>query len=264
MKKEVLASFLLGLLLGATPVARGQVLANPAQVWGSWFIGTVQLSGNPEHKWGGYAEAQVRTNGLFKEYFYHELKAGLSYDIDPNFTVLVGGGRYSTSDYQNLEAGPLSVEKRLWEQLSLTQYSKRLKLEHRYRIEQRWFNLRADRTEFRQRFRYRLNAFFPLNKRTVSTGTLFLSAYDELFLNPRGPVFERNRLYGGIGYQFTAYLVVQIGLLNQANYNQPMLKQGQLIPQTIAVKNNVVLALTYKLARRSTAPATEHLPSQQD
>ena len=264
MKKEVFASLLLSLLLGATPVARAQAPINSSQGWGSWFIGTVQLPGNPEHKWGGYAEAQVRTNGLFKEYFYHELKAGLSYDIDPNFTVLVGGGRYSTSDFQNLEAGPLSVEKRLWEQLSLTQYSKRLKLEHRYRIEQRWLDFGGDSTAFRQRFRYRLNAFFPLNKRTVSTGTLFLSAYNELFLNPRGPVFERNRLYGGIGYQFTAHLVLQIGLLNQANYNQPMLRQGQLIPQTITAKNNLVLALTYKLARRSTVPATEHLPSQQD
>ena len=98
----------------------------------------------------------------------------------------------------------------------------------------------------------------------MSTGTLFLSAYDELFLNPRGPVFERNRLYGGVGYQFTAHWVLQIGLLNQANYNQPVLRQGQLIPQTITAKNNLVLALTYKLARRSTVPATEHLPSQQD
>jgi len=186
----------LGLGSGAT--AHAQAPARATSSWGSWSIGTVQLPGNPERKWGGYAEAQARANGVLKEYFYYELKAGLSYDIDPNFTVLVGSGYYRTSDYRDLEAGPLTVEKRLWEQLVLTQYSKRLKLEHRYRIEQRWVSFRGDSTAFRQRFRYRLNGFFPLNKRTVSTGTLFLSAYNELFLNPAGPVFERNRLYGGI------------------------------------------------------------------
>ncbi|GAA3982418.1 DUF2490 domain-containing protein [Hymenobacter antarcticus] len=264
MIKDVSAGLLLGLLVGSMPVARAQIPVGTTGAWGSWFIGTVQLPGNPERKWGGYAEVQVRANGVLKEYFYHELKAGLSYDIDPNFTVLVGSGYYRTSDYRDLEASPLTVEKRLWEQLVLTQYSKRLKLEHRYRIEQRWVNFRGDSTAFRQRFRYRLNVFFPLNKRTVSTGTLFLSVYNELFLNPTGPVFERNRLYGGIGYQFTPQLVLQVGLLNQADYNLPALRRGQFTPQTTAIKNNLVLAVTYKLAWRSTVPATEHLPSQQD
>ncbi len=65
----------------------------------------------------------MRANGVLRQYFYHELKGGLSYDLDKNFTVL-GGRRYATSDYQNCETGPLNVEKRL-------------KLEHRYRVEQR-------------------------------------------------------------------------------------------------------------------------------
>ena len=245
------------LLAAGAPRARAQTAPRAPQPWGSWFIGTVQLPGHPEHRWGGYAEAQVRANGMLRQYFYHEFKAGLSFDIDPNFTVLVGAGRYSTSDYRALDAGPLIIEKRLWEQLVLTQYSKRLKLEHRYRIEQRWLNLRGDSTAFRQRFRYRLNVFFPLNKRTVGPGTLFLSAYDELFLNPAGPVFERNRLYGGIGYQPGPRLVVQLGVLNQLDYNASAFKAA-------SVKNNLVLALTYKLAWRSVGPATEHLPSQQD
>ena len=257
MMRMVFWRLTLVLALGCGAPAHAQTAPRASQPWGSWFIGTVQLPGHPEHRWGGYAEGQIRANGVLREYFYHELKTGLSYDIDPNFTVLVGGGHYRTSDYRDLDAGPLIIEKRLWEQLVLTQYSKRLKLEHRYRIEQRWFNLRADSTAFRQRFRYRLNVFLPLNKRTVSTGTLFLSAYNELFLNPGGPVFERNRLYGGIGYQLSPHLVVQIGVLNQLDYNSSAFKAA-------SVKTNVVLAVTYKLAWRSVEPATEHLPSQQD
>jgi hypothetical protein len=224
----------------------------------------VQLPGSAAQKWGGFAEVQARTNGVFRDYFYNELKAGASYDIDPNFTVFVAGGRYSTGDYQDLGAGPLNVEKRLWEQLTLTQYSHRLKIEHRYRVEQRWFAFRDGGREFRQRFRYRLNGFLPLNHKVIEPGTVFLSAYDEIFLNPKGPVFERNRLYGGVGYQFNEHFILQAGYVNQANYNYTT-AQGQFVLQNTAAKNNVVLSLTYKFLHRTTdAQPTEKLPSQQD
>ncbi len=263
MKNAYATGLLLALLAGNTSAARAQTPANPAQPWGSWFIGTVQLPGSAEHKWGGFAEGQARTEAVFRHYFYHELKLGLSYDFDPNFTVLVGGGRYATADYRNLGAGPLNVEKRLWEQVVLTQYSSRLKLEHRYRVEQRWFNFRDDSTAFRQRLRYRLTAFLPLNAKTIAAGTVFLTAYDEIFLNPKGPVFERNRFYAGVGCQVDAHFIVQAGWVDQANFNLPAFKQGQFVPQNTSAKNNVVLALTYKLAHRAAAP-TELLPSQQD
>lgn len=251
------------LALAAARTTHAQTVLNPEQPWGSWLIGTVQLPGSPTNRWGGFAEVQARTNSVFHDYFYNELKAGGSFDIDPNFTVVVAGGRYTTSDYQDLGAGPLNVEKRLWEQLVLTQYSHRLKLEHRYRIEQRWLAFRDGSSEFRQRFRYRLNAFLPLNHKTIVPGTVFLSAYDEVFLNPKGPVFERNRVYGGVGYQFDKHVVLQAGYVNQANYNY-MASQGQFVLQNTAAKNNVVLSLTYKLLHKSAAPPTEKLPSQQD
>lgn len=259
MRTFTIAGLLLALAAGA---AHAQTPLNPVQPWGSWLVGTVQLPGSPTHRWGGFAEVQVRTNAVFHQYFYNELKAGGSFDIDPNFTVGLAGGRYSTSEYQDLGAGPLNTEKRLWEQIILTQYSHRLKLEHRYRIEQRWFTFRDDRTEFRQRFRYRLNGFLPLNHKKIEPGTVFLVAYDEIFLNPKGPVFERNRVYGGVGYQFNKNFIVQVGYVNQANYNYTA-TQGQFVLQNTAAKNNVVLNLTYKLLRRD-APPTESLPSQPD
>ena len=223
----------------------------------------MQLPGDAVHKLGSYAEAQARTDAVFQHYFYNELKAGLSYDVDPNFTVLLGTSRYITSDYRDLGQGPLNVENRLWEQIVLTQFSHRLKLEHCYRIEQRWLRFRDDSTAFRQRFRYRLNAFFPLNKPTITAGTVFLSGYDGIFLNPNDPVFERNRIYAGVGYQANAHLILQVCFVNQANYNLPAYRAGQFVPQITSAKNNVVVALTYKLAYRAGAPAREHLPSHQ-
>ena len=262
MNKLFSAGALLAALLAPAPAARAQAPATPAQPWGSWVILTAQLPGGAAHRWGGYLELQGRSQTLARQFFYYEAKGGVSFDIDPSVTVLVGGGHYSTSDYRALDDGPLNTEKRLWEQLVLTQYAKRLKLEHRYRIEQRWFTFRDDSTAFRQRLRYRLNAFYPLNKKTITAGTLFLSAYDELFLNPRGPVFERNRVYGGVGYQLNKHFTAQLGYLYQANFNYS--GTGQVVLQNTMAKNNLVLALTYKFARRSDAPGQELLPSQQD
>jgi hypothetical protein len=106
--------------------------------------------------------------------------------------------------------------------------------------------------------------FLPLNHKAIEPGTVFLSAYDEIFLNPKGPVFERNRLYGGVGYQFDKHFVLQAGYVNQANYNYTA-TQGQFVLQNTAAKNNVVLSLTYKILHGVTdAQPTEKLPSQQD
>ncbi|SNC60709.1 Protein of unknown function [Hymenobacter gelipurpurascens] len=265
MKNRVFTAGLSCFLLVASHLTtQAQTPINPTQPWGSWFIGTVQLPGTPENKWGGFAEVQVRTNDIFRHYFYHELKAGLSYDVVKDFTATLAGGRYSTSDYKALKEGPLNREMRLWEQLVMNQYVGPVRFEHRYRVEQRWFSYRGDSTSFRNRLRYRLNAFLPLNAKTITAKTLFLSTYDEIFINPKGPVFERNRLYAGLGYQFNKHLTVQAGWVNQINYNLPTLKQGQFIPQITSAKNNIVLAVAYRLAHKSADHTQETLPSQQD
>lgn len=263
-KAFLVASFAIVLLILNNRSIWAQSPPNSTPPWGSWLIGTIQLPGSADHRWGGFGEAQARSNALFRQYFYNELKAGVSFDLDKNFTVLLGGGRYATSDYQDRSAGPLNTERRLWQQVVLTQYTSRLKIEHRYRVEQRWFRFRDDSTSFRQRLRYRLNAFYPLNRKAIGPGTVFLSAYDEIFLNPKGPVLERNRIYLGVGYQFNSHLTLQTGWVNQANYNAPTFSQGQFIPQNTSAKRNIVVALAYRIARKSTNAAPERLPSQQD
>ena len=239
-----------------------QTSLTPAGPTGTWLIGTIQLPAG-EKKWGGFAELQARSNGMFRQYFYNELKAGISYDIDRNFSLMVAGGRYATYDYQALADGPLNTEKRLWEQLIINQYLSRLKFEHRYRVEQRWFTYRDGTHPYRNRIRYRLNMFVPLNNRTITDNTVFLSLYDEIFLNPIGPTFERNRFYAGMGYQFTSQWILQLGVVNQTNYNPATFESGVFTPQIASGKNNVVVGLTYRLKRRN-GGSREKLPSQPD
>ncbi len=232
---------------------------NPAP-WGTWLIGTVQMSGG-EKKWGGFAEVQSRSNSLGREFFYSEIKGGISYDLNPNFTATLAGGRYATYDYQALEDGPLNTEGRLWQQLVINQFLSRLRFEHRYRVEQRWFKFRDGTYPYRNRIRYRFYGFLPLNKPTIKAKTVFLAAYDEIFLNPKGPTFERNRLYGGVGYQLDKHWVFQLGWVNQTNYNPASFDQGVFKPIAASGKNNVVLNVQYRITRKA---SSERLPSQPD
>jgi hypothetical protein len=215
---------------------------------GTWGIATLVLPGDSSHKWGGYTELQVRTNKVMSQFMYDEVKVGVSYDIDQNFTALLGTGRYTTYDYQNVSAGPTITETRLWEQITTNQFLYRLKLEHRYRVEQRWVN-----GVYRNRFRYRLNAFIPLNNIKIVAKTYFISVFDEVFLNNQVPNFERNRVSAAVGYQFDRSWIFQAGWINQYNYT----------PDASNNKNNLMLILMYRIHRKN-GVQREHLPTTSD
>ncbi|WP_184548690.1 DUF2490 domain-containing protein [Mucilaginibacter sp. FT3.2] len=244
MFKTVNNTLLLLFLLTASSLA---VKAQDSKL-GTWGIATVVLPGDSSHKWGGYSELQTRMNGVFTQFQYYEAKAGVSYDLDKNFTALLGTGTYHTYDYTDLGKGPTINEYRMWEQMTVNQFLYRLKFEHRYRVEQRWVN-----GDYRNRFRYRLNMFVPLNNTKIVAKTWFISVFDEVFFNNKAPNFERNRISAALGYQVDKSWIVQAGWINQHNYT-PTLSSG---------KNNVMLMLMYRISRKN-AVEREHVPTTTD
>ena len=44
---------------------------------------------------------------------------------------------------------------------------------------------------------------------------VYISFYNEIFLNGQSKVFDRNRLYGGLGFKLNKYLKFEIGYMNQ-------------------------------------------------
>lgn len=84
-------------------------------------------------------------------------------------------------------------------------------LSHRYRFEQRFI----ENQPFRLRFRYFLSARVPLNKKTMTDKTLYLSAYNEIFINTHQAFFDRNRLYGGLGFKLNKLINFELGYMNQ-------------------------------------------------
>jgi len=90
----------------------------------------------------------------------------------------------------------------------------RCSFEHRYRLEQRWLQS-ADGSRYLNRIRYLLRMNIPLNTKEIEQGTLFLSFYDELFVHISDTPFDRNRLYGAIGYQIMPNANIQLGFMAQ-------------------------------------------------
>ena len=138
------------------------------------------------------------------------LRAGLNYHFSDKAFTTVGYAYISSYEFESEQKSPESEEHRIWEQFILINNIGRVKFEHRYRIEQRWVN-----QEYKNRFRYRIMLFVPLNKPKIEKGSLYLGLYDEIFINTKEPFFDRNRLYGALGYQFNKTTGVQVGMMYQ-------------------------------------------------
>lgn len=180
------------------------------QYFGSWNIVNAEYYLN--NKFSIWSEVQLRSQKFYKDYYYYELKAGANYKINKSASFLVGTGQYATYSNGGDFKSPVNHEFRLWEQLTLVNNINIVKLEHRYRIEQRW---RGD--EYRNRFRYRLNPIIPINNSTITKGTLFITAFDEIFFTDQGQYFERNRFFAGLGFQMSKHFTIQTGWIRQSD-----------------------------------------------
>ncbi|MDZ4810409.1 MAG: DUF2490 domain-containing protein [Bacteroidota bacterium] len=179
---------------------------------GSWSIVNVKMDLN--EKWNLFGEAQIRSLKFYDDFHYYELKGGATYKFSKSFSASAGVGMFDTySPGGNFKSPMANDETRTWVQLSITQYEKGLKFEHRYRAEQRWTS-----NGFRNRFRYRLNAILPLKKKKVEPKTFYLNASNEIFYTDRAPYFERNRLFLGGGYEFSEGFSMQGGWMKQFDY----------------------------------------------
>jgi hypothetical protein len=179
---------------------------------GGWYI--ITLNYHLQNKLALYGEAVTRSQQITSGFFAREFKTGISYNFQNKESVFVGFGNYKTYSSPGDFKKPLTAnENRIWEQFILVNNISRIKIEHRYRIEQRWIN-----HDFYNRFRYRLAATVALNHTAVTANTFFSSLSDEVFFGNKSPYFLRNRFYAGLGYQFNKLLTLQTGFTRQFDY----------------------------------------------
>lgn len=175
--------------------------------YGSWFIyvGTGYFG----EKWSLFTEAQYRDYGFFNEFETFCFRIAGQYDVHKNLNFSLG---YSHFISQPVVEGELITrhEYRPYQQMLIRNKYGRVYFNHRYRFEQRIFE-----DDFRLRFRYFFQTFIVLNKRKLEKNAFYLSGYAEVFLNFEKPVFDRVRLYAGLGYQISNTIRMEIGNMAQ-------------------------------------------------
>lgn len=177
---------------------------------GTWNVVSTKFTFNKQ--WSMLAEAQVRSQKIIGDFNYYEYKAGVGYNFPKSVSVLLAMGHYNTFQPDgNFKKPYVNDEFRIWQQFVLTNNIGRIKLEHRYRIEQRF----TSNAGYRNRFRYRINAILPLNNREIKDKTWYTSVFNEMFVTNEVPFFEQNRVFVGGGYQFNKNFTILAGWINR-------------------------------------------------
>ena len=187
----------------------GILFSNSQEDKGNWimYFGTNKIS----DKLSIHSELQYRNHTISPTNIEQLLlRTGLNYHIKPHASATIGYAHIGNHTYKSNRKSPEVEEHRIWQQFLTTNKIGRIKFEHRYRIEERFIE-----KDFKTRFRYRIMLFYPLNRKLLEIGTTYLGIYNELFINGEKTFFDRNRLYGGIGYKYSKNIEFQIGLLRQ-------------------------------------------------
>ena len=191
--------------------------------YGNWLIyfGNKQIN----KKWNWHREMQLRNYNVLGDVEQLLFRTGIGYNLsENNNNILLGyafinSNKYVT-DYNDKTS---SNEHRIYQQFITRQSFGRLNLLHRYRIEERFM---ADHVNVR--FRYYLLLNLAINKPFIQKGAIYASLYNEVFLNAKSPVFDRDRIYGGLGYVISDNLRFEFGSMTQV-YEQSNRSQFQII-----------------------------------
>jgi hypothetical protein len=178
--------------------------------YGNWLIyfGNKQIN----KKWNWHREMQLRNYNVLGDVEQLLLRTGIGYNLsENNNNILLGYAFVNSNRYvANSNDKTSSNEHRIYQQFITRQSFGRLNLLHRYRIEERFM---ADNVNVR--FRYYLLLNLAINKHSIQKGAIYASLYNEIFLNAKAPVFDRNRIYGGIGYVVNKNFRFELGSMAQ-------------------------------------------------
>lgn len=188
---------------------------NNSNAWFMYF-GNHKLS----QRIGIHAEAQLRRYELGAEKQQLLLRTGIDYYTKGNNRLTFGYAFIETYPYGAFAVANAFPEHRIWQQLLTTQSIGKVKLSHRYRLEQRMLGNASTgkfgdgRYENRMRYMARLSFNLTKGERPV-----YMALYDEIFVNFGKEVayniFDQNRAYGAIGFTLSPSFRLEAGYLYQ-------------------------------------------------
>lgn len=192
---------------------QSSIFAQKSEV-GNWFMYFGNKKINQKFNW--HHEVQYRNFNFIGDTEQLLLRTGLGYNLtENNNNLLFGYGYIYSEPYLPSSDQKISInEHRIYQQFITKQTIGRFNFQHRYRFEQRFFE-----NDFRMRLRYFVNFNVPLNKKTMENKTVYLSSYNEIFINTEQNYFDRNRVYVGLGYRLSPMFKFEAGIMNQTLNN---------------------------------------------
>ena len=178
---------------------------------GNWFLYFGNQKINNRLNW--HNEVQYRNYNFAGDLEQLLLRTGIGYNLSENNNNLLLGYAYIHSEpYITGTDDKLETdEHRIFQQFITKQQFGRVNIQHRYRFEQRFIE-----DDYKMRLRYFLSLNVPINKKEMEKNAIYASAYNEIFINTEGPTyFDRDRIYGGIGFCFNKNFKVEAGVMSQ-------------------------------------------------
>lgn len=177
---------------------------------GNWFLyfGNQKIS----NRWNWHNEVQYRNYNFAGDLEQLLLRTGIGYNLsENNNNVLLGYAYVHSEPYiAGTDEKSSTNEHRIFQQFITKEKFGRVNIQHRYRFEQRFVE-----EDFKMRARYFLSLNVPINKKEMEKNAIYASAYNEIFINTEANYFDRDRIYGGLGYCFNNNFKVEAGVMTQ-------------------------------------------------
>lgn len=216
--KRLLTLLPFGLLV-ISPTASAQIDEDQLGAWYMYFWNTRLENSN----FGFQGDIQHRNWDMGGDLEQLLIRGGLTWSPE-------GSDNTYTFGYANIKSGAFGAsnsknrEHRIYQEALIPQrLGEKTFLTHRFRLEQR----DVDGQDRRNRVRYFLAMNYPFNQSNLNEGAVYLSLYNELFLNLEQDIgngrnvdhFDRNRTYAALGYSLTDTVRLQFGYMHQETDN---------------------------------------------
>ena len=189
---------------------------------GNWFI----YFGNQKinEKFNFHNEIQYRNYNFIGDISQLLIRTGIGYNLNKNNNILLGYGFIETFTNEASTSNKKKiVENRIYQQYSNKHPINNYFITHRIRFEERFIEKTLE-----YRIRYFISLNKPLNKSKMEKNAIYLSSYNEIFVKPTNQFFDRDRIYGGLGFLLNNNVKIETGYMIQATKDKRQ-QQFQII-----------------------------------
>ena len=178
-------------------------------------------------KWGAHLEGQWRRHDVITRWQQLLLRPGVNYQLSESTMLTLGYAYVKTHPYGDYPANYPFPEHRIYQQVLVKQKAGAVRLQHRFRLEQRFLGqmissdggvAQLDSWRYQNRFRQFLKAEVPMGRKGEKN-TWYTAFYNEIFVNfaPKhgAGVFDQNRAYAAVGFNLGKAGKIEVGYMNQ-------------------------------------------------